>query len=442
MSTRPKRTTTLFQAAGLDHDAPRPLADKLRPTKLSEVVGQDHLLRPDGTLTRMLETRSLGSLIFWGPPGTGKTTVARLLADTTALHFEHIPAVFSGVADLKKVFEAARARRETGQGTLLFVDEVHRFNRAQQDSFLPVMEDGTVVLVGATTENPSFELNAALLSRARVLVFKPLDAAAIEQLLARAEEIENRKLPLDDEARASLVRMADGDGRAALTLAEEVWRAARKGEVFDASHLQEIVQRRAPIYDKAQDGHYNLISALHKSVRGSDPDAALYYLCRMLDAGEDPLYIARRVVRMAVEDIGLADPQALTICNAAKEAYDFLGSPEGELAIAQAVIYIATAPKSNAAYLAYGNAMRTAKQGGSLLPPKHILNAPTKLMKEEDYGAGYEYDHDAPEAFSGQDYFPEALGRQKFYDPPERGFEREISKRLEYWEKLRKERGS
>jgi len=431
----------LFAAAGLDRDAPRPLADKLRPQQLSEVVGQDHLIGPDGVLTRMLETRTLGSLVFWGPPGTGKTTVARLLADATALHFEQISAVFSGVADLKKAFDAARARRETGLGTLLFVDEVHRFNRAQQDSFLPVMEDGTVVLVGATTENPSFELNAALLSRARVLVFRPLDPDAIEKLLKRAEAIESRALPLDAEARASLVRMADGDGRAALTLAEEAWRAARRNEIFDAAKLQDILQRRAPIYDKSQDGHYNLISALHKSVRGSDPDAALYYLCRMLDAGENPLYLARRVVRMAVEDIGLADPQALVIANAAKDAYDFLGSPEGELAIAQAVIYLATAPKSNAAYTAFGEAMRTAKEAGSLLPPKHVLNAPTKLMKGEGYGAGYEYDHDAPDAFSGQDYFPEALGRKRFYDPPERGFEREIRKRLEYWAKLRRERG-
>ncbi len=302
------------------------------------------------------------------------------------------------------------------------------------------MEDGTIVLVGATTENPSFELNAPLLSRARVLVFKSLDAAAIEKLLARAEAIEGKPLPLDEDARASLIRMADGDGRAALTLAEEVWRAARAGEMFDAAKLQEVVQRRAPIYDKSQDGHYNLISALHKSVRGSDPDAALYYLARMLDAGEDPLYLARRVVRMAVEDIGLADPQALVICNAAKDAYDFLGSPEGELAIAQAVIYVATAPKSNAAYEAFGAAKRAAKEGGSLLPPKHILNAPTRLMKSEGYGEGYDYDHDAPEAFSGQDYFPEELGRQQFYDPPERGFEREIKKRLEYWAKLRKDR--
>ena len=443
MASRTKKTAdpSLFAAAGLGDDAPRPLADRLRPHELSEVVGQDHLLGPDGAITRMIATRSLGSLVFWGPPGTGKTTVARLLAHTTDLEFVPLSAVFSGVADLKKVFDAARSRHETGQGTLLFVDEVHRFNRAQQDAFLPVMEDGTVVLVGATTENPSFELNAALLSRARVLVFKPLDAAAIEKLLARAENAEGRVLPLNAEARSALVGMADGDGRAALTLAEEVWRAARTGETFDAAALREIVQRRAPIYDKSQDGHYNLISALHKSVRGSDPDAALYYLCRMLDAGEDPLYLARRVVRMAVEDIGLADPQALVIANAAKDAYDFLGSPEGELAIAEAVLYIATAPKSNAAYAAFGAAMCTAKAAGSLLPPKHILNAPTKLMQAEGYGRGYEYDHATEEGFSGQDYFPEELGRQTFYDPPERGFEREIRKRLDYWAKLRRERG-
>ena len=430
----------LFTTSGLDRNAPRPLADRLRPTALPEVVGQDHLVGPDGALTRLLGSGSLGSLIFWGPPGTGKTTVARLLAGATDLHFEQISAVFTGVADLKKVFEAARARRAIGQGTLLFVDEIHRFNRAQLDAFLPVMEDGTITLVGATTENPSFELNAALLSRARILLFHALDEAALERLLARAEALTERALPLDEEARHTLLRMADGDGRAALTLAEEIWRSAGPDEVFSAEQLQDIVQRRAPIYDKGQEGHYNLISALHKTIRGSDPDAALYYLARMLDAGEDRLFIARRLVRAALEDIGMADPQALAVANAAKDAFDFLGSPEGELALAQAAVYLATAPKSNALYTAFKAATATAKAHGSLPPPKTILNAPTKLMRKIGYGEGYRYDHDEPDAFSGQDYWPEKLGRQAFYEPTERGFEGEVAKRLERWGKLRDER--
>ena len=433
--------SNLFTAAGLEKEAPRPLADRLRPTKLEEVAGQDHLVGEGGLLTRLIASGSLGSLIFWGPPGTGKTTVARLLAHETTLHFEPISAIFSGVADLKKVFDAARGRRMSGQGTLLFVDEIHRFNRSQQDAFLPVMEDGTITLIGATTENPSFELNAALLSRARVLTFRALDETAINQLLTRAEEVEGKPLPLDEDARLALLAMADGDGRASLTLAEEIWRSAKPGEVFDTATLAEIVQRRAPIYDKSEDGHYNLISALHKSVRGSDPDAALYYLARMLDAGENPLFLGRRLVRMAVEDIGMADPQALVVANAAKDAYDFLGSPEGELALAHATVYLATAPKSNAVYTAWKSALRAAKEGGSLMPPKTILNAPTKLMGAEGYGKGYRYDHDEPDAFSGQNYFPEKIGRRQFYEPVERGFERDIKKRLEYWAKLRAERG-
>ncbi len=419
-----------------------PLAERLRPKTLSEVVGQDHLTGENGTITRMIGSGSLGSMIFWGPPGTGKTTVARLLAGEGDLAFEQISAIFSGVADLKKVFETAKVRRINGRKTLLFVDEIHRFNRAQLDSFLPVMEDGTVVLVGATTENPSFELNAALLSRSTVLVFNSHDGESLVKLLSRAEELEGKDLPLDDEARASLLRMADGDGRAIISLAEEIWRVAKKGEILDADTLQEVLQRRAPIYDKGQDGHYNLISALHKSVRGSDPDAALYYLARMMEAGEDRRFIGRRLVVMASEDIGNADPQALVVTMAATQAFDFLGEAEGDRALAQAAVYLASAPKSNAVHVAHNKARVAARENGSLLPPKHILNAPTKLMKDQGYKDGYLYDHDQPDAFSGQDYFPEDMGRQKFYEPVERGFERDIIKRLQYWDKLRAERGS
>ena len=431
--------TNLFEAAGVHPATPRPLADRLRPQKLAEVVGQEHLVGADGSLTRFIASGRLPSLILWGPPGCGKTTVARLIAGESQLKFEQLSAIFSGVQDLRKAFDRAKIEREQGRGTLLFVDEIHRFNKAQQDSFLPHMEDGTITLVGATTENPSFELNAAVLSRVTVLVFKRLDAAALETLLARAEASEGRPLPLEPDAREALIAMADGDGRGVINLAADVFAGHRAGDPqLDRAALVALVQRRSPIYDKSGDGHYNLISALHKSVRGSDPDAALYYLCRMLDAGEDPLFIARRLVRMAVEDIGLADPNALEQALAAKDAYDFLGSPEAELALAQATVYLATAPKSNAVYVAYKRAMIAAKKHGSLVPPAHILNAPTKLMDAQGYGAGYEYDHDQPDAFSGQDYFPTQMGRTQFYRPPDRGFEREIGKRLAHWEGLRK----
>jgi putative ATPase len=427
----------LFAASPSETDRARPLADQLRPQSLDEVIGQTHLLGPDGTLRRMIASGRLGSLILWGPPGTGKTTVARLLADQIGYSFKQISAVFSGVADLKKVFEEARFERLSGHRTLLFVDEIHRFNRAQQDGFLPVMEDGTVVLVGATTENPSFELNAALLSRSQVLRFQSLDVDDLDKLVQRAEALTGEPLPLDEEARKTLLTLADGDGRALLGLVEEVLSSAKPGETLDAATMLTVIQRRAPIYDKAQDGHYNLISALHKTIRGSDPDAALYYFARMLDAGEDPLFLARRLIRMASEDIGNADPQALPLAVAARDAYQMLGSPEGELSLAQVVVYLALAPKSNAVYTAFKQAMSLAKATGSPMPPMVILNAPTKLMKGSGYGDGYIYDHDTPEAFSGQEYFPEKLGRQKFYEPVERGFERDLRKRVDYFERLR-----
>ena len=434
-------TGPINQSEMFTGQAPRPLADRLRPETIRDVVGQDHLLGDEGPIGRMISSGRLASMVLWGPPGCGKTTIARLLALETELEFEPLSAVFSGVADLRKVFKRASARRAGGRGTLLFIDEIHRFNRAQQDGFLPYVEDGTVTLIGATTENPSFEINAALLSRSQVFVLNRLDDRALEELLVRGEAIEGRTIPVDDDARRALKAMADGDGRYLLNLAEELF--ALKREVpLDTAALIETVQKRSPLYDKSQEGHYNLVSALHKSIRGSDVDAALYWLARMLVGGEDPRFIARRLARAAVEDIGLADPQALPQALAAWEAYERIGSPEGDLALAQCTIYLASAPKSNAAYNAFGEAMRSAKETGSLMPPKHTLNAPTGLMKDIGYGAGYEYDHNAEDAFSGQDYFPDNIDRQTYYRPVERGFEREITKRLEYWSKLRGQRQS
>jgi len=418
-----------------------PLAEQLRPTSLHEVIGQEHVLSQNHMLREMLDGGAPISLVLWGPPGCGKTTLARIIAEKSGYHFEQVTAVASGIAELKAIFERARTRRQDGMKTLVFVDEIHRFNRSQQDAFLPVVEDGTITLIGATTENPSFEMNAALLSRMQVVVLNRLDEMAMQQLLKRAESHMEKPLPLTPEARDTLTTMADGDGRALLNFCEILF--ARRGSTeLDSKGLTQYIQKRAPLYDKKQEAHYNLISALHKSLRGSDAQAALYWLCRMLDGGEDPLYIARRMVRFAVEDIGLADPQALIQANAAKEAYDFLGSPEGELALVQCVLYLATAPKSNAAYTAYGAAKASARSHGSLMPPMHILNAPTKLMKELGYGTGYDYDHNAQDGFSGQNYFPDDMKREDYYQPVERGFEREIIKRLEYWEKLRAKRNA
>jgi len=431
----------LFQAAGLEPEAPRPLADRLRPQSLDEVVGQDHLLGPKGPIRRMAEARRLASMILWGPPGTGKTTIARLLAKEAGYEFQQLSAVFSGVADLKKAFETARGRRLAGQATLLFVDEIHRFNRAQQDGFLPFVESGVVTLVGATTENPSFELNGALLSRCQVFVLKRLDDAALESLLAKAEAYEKRPLPLTPEARAAMIAMADGDGRYVLSLAETLFNIAAPTPLA-TREMAAVLQKRSPAYDKDREEHYNLISALHKSVRGSDPDAALYWLARMLEGGEDPLFVARRLVRMASEDIGEADPLSLLLTVAAKDAYDFLGSPEGELALAQACVHLATAPKSNAVLTAFGGASRMARETGSLMPPAHILNAPTRLMKDLGYGKGYDYDHEAEDGFSGQNYFPDGVERQTFYQPKGEGSEARIKERLERWAVLRAKKGA
>jgi len=416
-----------------------PLAEQLRPTSLHEVIGQEHVLSQNHMLREMLDGGAPISLVLWGPPGCGKTTLARIIAEKSGYQFEQVSAVASGIAELKAIFERARIRRQDGIKTLVFVDEIHRFNRSQQDAFLPVVEDGTITLIGATTENPSFEMNGALLSRMQVVVLNRLDELALQQLLTRAETHMEKPLPLTPEARDTLTTMADGDGRALLNFCEILF-ARRGGTELDSKGLTQYIQKRAPLYDKKQEAHYNLISALHKSLRGSDAQAALYWLCRMLDGGEDPLYIARRMVRFAVEDIGLADPQALIQANAAKEAYDFLGSPEGELALVQCVLYLATAPKSNAAYTAYGAAKASARSHGSLMPPMHILNAPTKLMKELGYGTGYDYDHNAQDGFSGQNYFPDDMKREDYYQPVERGFEREIIKRLDYWDKLRVKR--